>query len=194
MKHHLNELTLLANKYDVAEIREYIDQMRAFVENPDELIASGNMEIDSVLNYMLQKAEKNLKTVDVKVMLPEKVQHSFDVNVLLGNLLENAIEAAGGTEKQYLGVNITLKKGVLKVKIENSFEGSCIMQEESRGNGTVFKTTKFLKDQHGIGLKNVRKIVEKYNGTMDVTTKDDIFCVNLILYMEIMKNELEGQK
>ena len=194
MKHHLNELTLLANKYDVAEIREYIDQMRAFVENPDELIASGNMEIDSVLNYMLQKAEKDLKMVDVKVMLPEKVQHSFDVNVLLGNLLENAIEAAGGTEKQYLGVNITLKKGVLKVKIENSFEGSCIMQEESRGNGTVFKTTKPLKDQHGIGLKNVRKIVEKYNGTMAVTTKDNIFCVNLILYMEIMKNELEGQK
>ena len=98
MKHHLNELTLLANKYDVAEIREYIGQMRSFMENPDELIASGNMEIDSVLNYMLQKAEKDLKTVDIKVMLPEKVQHSFDVNVLLGNLLENAIEAAERTE------------------------------------------------------------------------------------------------
>lgn len=194
MKHHLNELTLLANKHDAAEIREYIDQMKSFMENPDELIASGNMEIDSVLNYMLQKAEKDLKTVDVKVMLPEKVRHSFDVNVLLGNLLENATEAAKRTEKQYLGVNITLKKGFLKVKIENSFEDSHIMQEKSWGNGTAFQTTKPLTDRHGIGLKNVRKIVEKYNGTMAVTTKDGIFCVNLILYMARMRNELEGQK
>ncbi len=191
MKHHLNELTLLADKHDAAKIREYIDQMRSFMENPDERIASGNLEIDSVLNYMLQKAEKDLKTVDVKVLLPEKVRHSFDVNVLLGNLLENAIEAAGQTEKQYLGVNITLKKGVLKIKIENSFEDSHILREKSRGNGAVFQTTKPLADRHGIGLKNVRKIVEKYNGTMAVTTKDGIFCVNLILYMAGMRNELE---
>ena len=194
MKHHLNELTLLADKHDAAKIREYIDQMRSFMENPDERIASGNLEIDSVLNYMLQKAEKDLKTVDVKVLLPEKVRHSFDVNVLLGNLLENAIEAAGQTEKQYLGVNITLKKGVLKIKIENSFEESRIQREESRGNGAVFRTTKPLADRHGIGLKNVRKIVEKYNGTMAVTTKDGIFCVNLILYMAGMRNEPEGKK
>ena len=194
MKHHLNELTLLADKHDVAEIREYIDQMKSFIENPDELIASGNMEIDSVLNYMLQKAEKDLKTVDIKVLLPEKVQHSFDVNVLLGNLLENAIEAAKQTEKQYLLVNITLNRGVLKVKIENSFEDSRILREKSRGNGTVFQTTKPFTDRHGIGLKNVRKIVEKYNGTMAVTTKDGLFCVNLILYMAGMRNELERQK
>ena len=153
MKHHLNELTLLANKHDATEIREYIDQMRVFIENPDELIASGNMEIDSVLNYMLQKAEKDLKTVDVKVMLPEKVRHSFDVNVLLGNLLENAIEAARRTQKQYLGVNIMLTKGILKIKIENSCENLQILQEEIKRSGTVFQTTKALADRHGIGLK-----------------------------------------
>ncbi len=184
MKHHLNELMLLANKHDAAEIREYIDQMRAFIENPDELIASGNMEIDSVLNYMLQKAEKDLKTVDVKVMLPEKVRHSFDVNVLLGNLLENAIEAARRTQKQYLGVNIMLTKGILKIIIENSCDNLQILQEESKKNGTAFQTTKALADQHGIGLKNVRKIVEKYDGTMAVTTGDGRFCVKLILYMQ----------
>ena len=68
------------------------------------------------------------------------------------------------------------------------------MQKESQGNGVVFQTTKPLTDRHGIGLKNVRKIVEKYNGTMAVMTKDGIFCVNLILYMARMRNELEGQK
>ncbi|MDY4096057.1 MAG: ATP-binding protein [Lachnospiraceae bacterium] len=182
MKHHLNELMLLANKYNVVEIQEYINQMKSFLQNPNELVASGNLEIDSVLNYMLQKAEKELKTVDIKVMLPEKIRHSFDINVLLGNLLENAIEAAGKTENKYLSIYITLKRGILKVKIENSFEPSCILWGEQQRKDMILKTTKPFTDRHGIGLKNVKKIVEKYNGTMAVTTQDGIFCVNLILY------------
>ncbi|MDE6386649.1 MAG: GHKL domain-containing protein [Lachnospiraceae bacterium] len=190
IKHHLNELMLLANIHEVAEIQAYIDEMKSFLQNPDEIVASGNLEIDSVLNFMLQKAEKELKTVDVKVMLPEKVRHSFDINVLLGNLLENAIEAASKTENKYLSVHITLKRGILKVKIENSFESARILCEEQQGKDTVLKTTKPFTKQHGIGLKNVKRIVEKYNGTMAVTTREDIFCINLILYMARVENGL----
>ena len=190
IKHHLSELMLLANKHDVAEIQKYIDEMNSFLKNPNEIVASGNLEIDSVLNFMLQKAEKELKTVDIKVMLPEKVRHSFDINVMLGNLLENAIEAAGKTENKYLSVHIKLKRGILKVKIENSFESSCILCEEQNRKDTILKTTKPFTEQHGIGLKNVKKIVEKYNGTMAVTAQEGIFCVNLLLYMARMENGL----
>jgi len=190
IKHHLNELMLLANKHDVAEIQKYIDEMNSFLKNPNEIVASGNLEIDSVLNFMLQKAEKELKTVDIKVMLPEKVRHSFDINVMLGNLLENAIDAAGKTENKYLSVHIKLKRGILKVKIENSFESSCTLCEKQNRKDTILKTTKPFTEQHGIGLKNVKKIVEKYNGTMAVTAQEGIFCVNLLLYMARMENGL----
>lgn len=190
IKHHLNELMLLANKHDVAEIQKYIDEMNSFLKNPNEIVASGNLEIDSVLNFMLQKAEKELKTVDIKVMLPEKVRHSFDINVMSGNLLENAIDAAGKTENKYLSVHIKLKRGILKVKIENSFESSCTLCEKQNRKDTILKTTKPFTEQHGIGLKNVKKIVEKYNGTMAVTAQEGIFCVNLLLYMARMENGL----
>ena len=190
IKHHLNELMLLANKHDVAEIQKYIDEMNSFLKNPNEIVASGNLEIDSVLNFMLQKAEKELKTVDIKVMLPEKVRHSFDINVMLGNLLENAIDAAGKTENKYLSVHIKLKRGILKVKIENSFESSYILRKEQNRKDAILKTTKPFTEQHGIGLKNVKKIVEKYNGTMAVTAQEGIFCVNLLLYMARMENGL----
>ena len=190
IKHHLSELMLLANKHDVAEIQKYIDEMNSFLKNPNEIVSSGNLEIDSVLNFMLQKAEKELKTVDIKVMLPEKVRHSFDINVMLGNLLENAIKAAGKTENKYLSVHIKLKRGILKVKIENSFESSCILRKEQNRKDTILKTTKPFTEQHGIGLKNVKKIVEKYNGTMAVTAQEGIFCVNLLLYMARMENGL----
>lgn len=188
MKHHLNELMLLANKHGIAEMQEYIDRMEAFIRNPNEIVTSGNMEIDSVLNYMLRKAEDELETVNVKVMLPEEVKHSFDINVLLGNLLENAIEAARQTDKKYLSVHITLKRGVLKIKIENSFITSNMLRETKKEGENIFLTTKALKEQHGIGLKNVKRIVEKYNGTMEVTEQNDIFGANLILYMSRIEN------
>ncbi|MCH5270913.1 MAG: GHKL domain-containing protein [Lachnospiraceae bacterium] len=177
MKHHLNELILLANKYKVAEIQEYIGQMEEFVRNPKEIISSGNIEIDSILNYMLQKAYRELETVNVKVVLPEKLQHSFDINVILGNLLENAIEAAEKTDEKRLDVNIQMQQGILRIQIENSYNG----KPEEKNHRLL--TTKEEKELHGIGLRNVRKMVEKYNGIMEVCPHQDMFCVGLILYM-----------
>ncbi len=188
MKHHMNELKLMANKHDVVEIQEYIDHMEDFIQNPNEIVDSGNVEIDSVLNYMLQKARRELKNVIANVMMPEKIKHSFDINVLLGNLLENAIEAARQTEEKYLRVDIILKRGILKIQIENTFMSENIVKEKRKEGGTVFLTTKKAKEKHGIGLKSVRKIVEMYNGTMVVIPQNDIFCVKLILYMSRLEN------
>lgn len=182
LKHHMNEIKLLANRANVPEIQEYIDRMEEYIRNPDEIVSSGNMEIDSVLNYMLQKAREKLETVTVRVMLPEKMKHDFDVNVLLGNLLENAIEAAVQTEQKYLKVDIALKRGVLKIGIENSFPPGELEVGERRGN-RVFLTSKKAEGQHGIGLESVRRIVEAYDGTMEAGPRDGLFCANLILYM-----------
>ena len=83
-----------------------------------------------------------------------------------------------------------LKRGVFKLVIENSFNVSSIIHEEQQGKSKVLLTTKPFKEQHGIGLKNVKKIVEKYNGAMNVSTQEVIFCVNLILYMSRMENRI----
>lgn len=182
MKHHMNEIRLLADKYHAVEIGEYIDCMEQSIRNPDEMVSSGNVEIDSVLNYMLQKARDTLKNVNVKVILPEKMKHAFDMNVLMGNLLENAIEAAVRTDRKYLKVTMVFKRGVLRIGIENSYLPAEIENGEPQGR-QHFLTTKKEKEQHGFGLKSVEKIVEAYNGTMEIITQKEVFCVNLILYM-----------
>ncbi len=140
------------------------------------------------MNYMLQKAKAELETVDVKVILPEEIMHSFDLNVLIGNLLENAIEAARKTERKYLNVYIALQKGVLKIQIENSYVTETISEVNKRDGSRIFLTTKKKKEQHGIGLKNVKKIVELYNGNIDIQTRGNIFSVKLILYMSMVGN------
>lgn len=181
MKHHLNELKLLAMKEKTSEMLEYIENMETFVQNPDELVSSGNMEIDSILNYLLQKAKKSLFSVHVKIQIPEKITHAFDINVILGNLLENAIEAAEKTEEKMLKVVIKSKQGILRIEIKNSFSGTCISQE-SFEKGMVFSTKRNLNG-HGFGLKSVRKIVEKYNGIMEIYPEQKYFCVKVILYL-----------
>lgn len=177
MKHHMNEVKLLAGSGDTESIEKYIDKMTDFLQNPDELVSSGNMEIDSVLNYMLHKAKKSLTTVEVKVQIPEDMKHSFDVNIILGNLLENAIEAAEQTKEKKLSVEVYWRQEVLRVEIANSYSGKL------KRTGGKLLTTKEDAALHGIGLQSVRKIVEKYNGVMDVASEDNIFKVSLILYM-----------
>ena len=92
------------------------------------------------------------------------------------------------TDKKYLNVYIALNRGVLKIQIDNSFWTGNITEKE-RGKGSrIFLTTKKRKEQHGIGLKNVKKIVETYNGNMNIQTEGDIFSVKLILYMSRIEN------
>ncbi|MDO4260667.1 MAG: GHKL domain-containing protein [Eubacteriales bacterium] len=184
MKHHMNEIRLLAGQDKTGEIQNYIDAMQEFVSNPEEIVASGNWEIDSVLNYMLQRAKKELDTVEVQVQLPEKFSHVFDLNVILGNLLENAIEGAGQTEERRLKVSIMFARGILQIEIENSFDGR-VDREQDR-----FLTTKPDKELHGIGLHNVRKIVKKYDGLMEMRAEKDTFFVKILLYIEVENKRL----
>lgn len=177
MRHHMNELRLLAAANESEEIQRYMEQMEHFIENPDELVDSGNTEIDSVLNYMLRQAKAKLQEVNIKIQLPKELEHSFDINVILSNLLENAIEAASQTEEKRLDVNIQFRQGVLRIEIENSFQG------ELRRDCQKLLTTKKEKECHGIGLENVKRIVEKYHGLVELSAQEHTFFARAVLYM-----------
>jgi len=181
MKHHMNELKILAVKGGNRAIEEYINDMQEFITNPNEIVSSGNLEIDSVMNYMLRRAKEELRTVNVNVRLPKSVSHYFDINVILGNLLENSIEAAGKTEEKRLDVNIELQQGFLRIRVENSYNGEAVFNRKKGYKNLL--TTKTENGLHGIGLENIRKIVDKYDGTMEICPEGSIFRVILVLYL-----------
>lgn len=124
--------------------------------------------------------------------MPTELAHSFDIVIILGNLLENAIDASKQTDEKVLNVYISFKQGVLKIEIENSFLEKLLLQEKNELGEVFFATTKRNKMQYGIGISSVKKIVEKYNGNMEIKHRNQRFFVKIILYLSsiVGKNNL----
>ena len=181
MKNHILALQVLVQKKEVEEADNYLDSMQHFMKNPQEYVATGNDTIDSLLNYKIQKAKDVLNLVETKISIPEKLNlHSFDLNVVLGNLLDNAIDASVQTKEKELKITMKLDKGVLFLNICNSCRG---IAEGKRG---ILETTKSDKMNHGIGLKNVRRIVEKYHGDMEFLCENGSMEADIMIYVKDM--------
>ena len=185
MRHHLSELKFLANSNEKKQLLTYIEDMERHMLNGEEYVSSGNREIDGTLNYLLQTAKKKLKDVNVSVSIPENLEiHNYLFNVILGNLLENAISASIKTEEKYLKVQIKLRQNVMYIAVENSYNG------EVRIKDNKIVTSKRNQKNHGIGLESVKRMVEEMNGMLDIKWMESVFKVNAMFYLE----EIEGKR
>lgn len=181
MKNHILALQILVQRKEVEETNKYLDSMKNFMTNPEEYVKTGNDVVDSLLNYKIQKANEVLNVVETKISIPEQLRlRSFDLNVLLGNLLDNAIDASMQTEDKKLKITIKLDKGILFLNICNS----CQMIADEKMN--FLETTKEDKANHGIGLKNVRRIVEKYHGDITFFYENNIIQTDVMMYVKEM--------
>ena len=179
MKNHMLALEGLAKSAKQDKVIEYLMSIQEFMENPSEHIYTGNEALDSLLNYKLQRAKEELKKVETDIVLPEKMNlHSFDFNVIVGNLLDNAIAASVRTDERFLKLCIRMENGILFLYMANSCmgipEGVCEIRRLSE---------KSLAG-HGIGLTNVQRIVEKYHGDMEMHCKDNHMETEIMLYMK----------
>ena len=98
-----------------------------------------------------------------------------DIGVLYGNLVDNAVEACS-----------KVPEGQRFVKIENKYQSGILLliitNSKTGKKNKSLKTTKKDNIRHGHGVQSVRKVVEKYNGTVSFTDKGDIFEVSAMLY------------
>ena len=182
MRHHLNELSIMADRINAEEIIDYIRSMYTYLDNPYEYISSGNKEVDSLLNYLVNKAKSILNRVDYEINIPKELAiRSFDLNVIIGNLLDNAIEASKDSEEKWLEISLKYEQGMLFIRIRNSYQNAI------QKNGECYLSTKKDTQEHGIGLQNVKKVVENYQGEMQISDSHNIFDVKIILYTILMK-------
>lgn len=180
MKHHIREIYSLADKNTDTDIIRYLDEMSDSIDNIEKVASTGNSVFDGILNYYAQKIKQEMNNVNFSVILkiPTDLEiSSFDMNVILGNLLDNAMENVSGEAGQELQIEAVLEyiEGLLRIEVVNTFAGNVNKDGE-----------KFISHKgqgHGFGLFNVKKITEKYSGYMMTEHESNRFKVVVLLYL-----------
>lgn len=175
MDNHLLRLKDLIEKEKYAEALEYLETVKSSTAADKKLIDSGNDLIDSMLNYKLARLHDNIEQ-KYDIVVPKDLSFTeFDLNVIIGNLADNVLEALDqlpADEPKKLEISIRYKQGYLKVYFGNTFDG--IMPEDG--------SRKRDHENHGLGLKSVERIVHKYGGDMRAEVSDNWYEISLIMY------------
>lgn len=180
LKNHMTSLYVLAKDDKKEELLEYLSGVKEVLNNKEELAYSGNVVIDSIINFKLQESEKEKIAVSVDLNIPKDLNvPSFDITVILGNLLDNALNAVKKLERnRYIDIKLKYTKGRLILKMENSFNGKIIK------NDGIIDTSHSDKNNHGLGLESVKTVLKKYDGTMEFEYDDSRFYTALLMYVE----------
>ena len=192
MKNHMANIKGLAETGQYGEIDGYIQRMDASMQALEYKYATGNAVTDVIINDKWRKAEKAGIRFEVDFRYSGGIP-VFDLGIILDNLLDNAIEACEKLErgKGFIHLDLKQKKQFLLLTVENSFDGALSMQEEnSLPHTTKQSVHPEIVTEHGIGLKNVHDMAERYYGGVKIKVKKDIFHVTVMLQQgEVKENK-----
>lgn len=141
-----------------------------------------NAAIYSTLINKYYLAKKNNIQIDMEVMVDFNgmKKYSYEICRILGILLDNAIEAAKQCDEKFVNVRFIQEKNRKVVIIENSYNHVDIDMDKLFDKG--YTTKKDTKNEHGLGLWTVKKILVKNSNLNLFTTKGAMFCQQLEIY------------
>lgn len=182
-RHDLNNrlqiLNDIAERGNISELKNYLSEIDTKQKEHTVYSNTENLIIDSIINSKLQYAsEKGIK-VNADIILPTHIKvNTDDMVIILGNLLDNAIEACEkvNTDK-YIDILMRYEDGCIILNIKNSFN------QVINRTGNEFITLKKDKTLHGLGIKSVKNTIDTYNGIIEFSSKGNEFSVDIILYL-----------
>lgn len=183
IKKHILVIKSLIDKNENDRAIAYINEITDSMSSKNIIANSGNIVIDSIINYKLYDADSKKINVIVRLMIPIKLNISdFDLTVILGNLLDNAIIATSILKNnRSITIQIIYRKETLFIHMENSFNG------EVKYSKNKIVTSHDNNEKHGFGLANIKTVLEKYDGIMKVDYTSNDFIVDVMLYVKTTK-------
>mgnify|MGYP000626922314 FL=1 len=181
MKNNLVSILAYAENGDNEKIIRFVNEiMEEGGIKTSTVTNSGNIVIDSLIGYWYVEAKKVGIDFSVNLNIPMEMPfRGADICLILGNLLENAVEAAQKAEgKKYIRLHMKYDKNNLLLFVENNYKGVLIKTKDK-----MLKSTKTDAENHGVGLSSVYRIAAKYHGV--VTIDDDVanrFLIRVVLY------------
>ncbi len=193
MKHDMKNtlaVILQLTMEEKGELQEYLADLNQTFDRLDMRFRTGNTVADTLLNMKYHEAVRLVPDLEMdtdRLVFPQDMKiHSYDIGIILGNAVDNAVRACQKLKEKEPEAEVfirfvTLQKGnLLVLKVENSFDGKLVRRPREE----FPMTDKPDKENHGMGLANIKNTVEKYHGTMDYMVKGRVFILSMM-----MKNE-----
>lgn len=181
MRNHLLAILAYAEKGECEKLIKFVEDI---IEDgrlkKSEIVNTGNIVADSLTEYWKRVAESEGIEFETELSIPMEMPfRGADISLIIGNLLENAVEGTRGVEgRRYIRLKMKYDKNNLLMAVENSYKGELIKKK-----GGELRTTKEDVTSHGIGLASVRRAAEKYQGIVSVNdTVPKCFLVRVVLY------------
>ncbi len=188
MRNTLSVAMRLAEKGGESEkLQAYLDQLNLSLDAFETEFRTGNVVADALLEMKCHEARKRVPGLKVDVeelVFPGTlVIQDYDIGVILGNALDNAVEACERLRKEEPGaacrisLSAFLDGEMFLMEIKNTFDGKMIKKE-----GKEFpETRKADGESHGIGISNIKSTCEKYHGAVEWTAGEEVFVLSVML-------------
>ncbi len=178
---HIQVLKAHMELKEYEQARKYLDMLAEDLTSVDTVIKTGNVMVDAILNSKLTLMRDHEIQVDVTAIVPQKVGIlGVDLSVLIGNLLDNAMEACMRVEKKedrFIRIYIDIIKKQLYISVINSMEGAV------RRRGAQYLSSKqgLQEELHGLGILRIDSIVSKYHGYINRQSEQGVFATEVTL-------------
>lgn len=176
MRHYLIAAAELIGAGKTEEAKAYIEKI--VDEKVDQAafgIDTGNVVIDAVVNSRIAVCLKY--QIEMKCMIDSQFKgvNDIDISVLLSNALDNAISGCAGAEPAEIELIIGTRKAFTYIIVKNSIRESVLAKNPN------LETDKENKTAHGFGIMSIRKIAEKYKGSVEFKEEEHTFIVEIWL-------------
>ena len=176
---HIQIMKAYVQMGQLEQLKDYFDSLEQNLEEVNQLVKTDNLMVDAILNGKVSLMKKHKIAVDITAKLPEHLWISdVDLCVIIGNLLDNAIETCLKIEekKRYIRIYIAVKKEQFYLSIQNS------AKEELSKEERQYITNK--RGEHGFGRKRVKALVDKYGGYLNMQNESGIFASEVSIPMD----------
>jgi len=174
---HVQAMLILCDQNNLPELKKYLINLNDDLTTVDTSIKTGNVMIDAILNSKMSLIKARSIPVSAKAAAPNETDLSdIDLCVILGNLLDNAMEACAGQgeeEERFIRIYMGVMKKQLYISVQNTFSG--------RKKRTERLVSTKRESGHGYGLSRIDAVVKRNGGYINRQNEDGIFATEVML-------------